>query len=306
MNCKNLNLEIHLGKLNVITGPSGAGKSTLVNYGLQAALEKLEETGIKFNSESDSDACIGVWDDIHVPKNFFENNNSVIVEQRVLHRTITSVPATLLGLMDLLRKQFAQSSEAKQEGFSLSDFSFNGAGGCETCNGKGVVQDDLFFLGQVEKICPDCEGTRYKKEILKVNFRGKNIHQWLSSTFQECVTLLGRENGFGKPLFLACELGLGHISLGLPTSSMSGGEAQRLRICAALCKSSKKIFCILEEPTRGLSEKDIGQLLVCLLRLTRDGHTFVVVEHHEMFEQNADYLIKMGPGSGYYGGRILE
>ncbi len=306
MNCKNIDLEIYLGKLNVITGPSGAGKSTLLHYGLQSALEKLEETGIHFNAEANYDAFMGLWEDIKVPQNFFVNNSLVIVEQKAMHRTITSVPATLMGLMDILRKSFAQTVEAKQAGFDASDFSFNGAGGCETCNGKGIVEEDLFFLGQVEKMCPDCEGTRYKKEVLNIVWRGKNIHQWLSSTLQECFNLLGREKGFGKSLFLACELGLGHISLGLPTSSMSGGEAQRLRISSVLCKSTKKIICILDEPTRGLSEKDIGHLLECLLRLSRDGHTFIVVEHHNMFEYNADHLIKMGPGSGAYGGEIVE
>lgn len=305
-NCHHLNVEVYMHKLNVITGASGAGKSTLMASGFQAALEKLEEIKISSNSEPDDDNDIGIWDKIKTPPQFFEKNELVIVEQKALHRTITSVPATLLKLMDPLRKNFAQTSQAKELGYTQSDFSFNGGGGCETCSGKGVVQDDLFFLGQVEKVCPDCEGTRYRKEILNITYKDKNIHQWLTLTLEECLRFLGKENYFGKTLYLACELGLGHISLGTPTSTLSGGEAQRLRICAALCKSTKKLFCLLDEPTRGLSEKDVGHLLQCVLRFTRDGHTFVVVEHHDMFVDNADYLIKMGPGSGSRGGKIVE
>ncbi len=306
LNCRNINLELPLQKLNVVTGPSGAGKTTLIQFGLDAALEKLENFNILSNETIDYDAKIGCWENLKVPKNFFNNYDIISVEQKALHRTSTSVPATILGLMDILRKQFAQTKEAKLNGFTISDFSFNGSGACENCNGKGIIQEDLFFLGEVEKICPDCEGTRYRDDVLKVTWQGKNIHEWLKTTLFECKKQLSKVVGFGKSLEMCCQLGLGHISLGLTTSSMSGGEAQRLRLCAALTKSSKKIFCILDEPTRGLAEKDVGNLLESLLQLCLEGHTFVVVEHHELFQRQAHHLIKLGPGSGVEGGKIVE
>ncbi|BBH54474.1 ATP-binding cassette domain-containing protein [Fluviispira sanaruensis] len=306
MNCHNLDIEFILGKLNVIIGPSGAGKSTLIRFGLGAALDKYKEIQSTENSDFDADAKIGTWEHFSFPNYFFENNDIISVEQKALHRTISSVPATILGLMDILRKNFAATHEAKAQGLQLSDFSFNGAGGCEYCNGKGTIEDDLFFLGSVEKVCPECNGSRYRNEILTVTWNKKNISEWLSTSINECLSTLGRQQGFAKALILCKQLGLGHIPLGLPTSSMSGGEAQRLRICAALSKSSKKIFCLLDEPTRGLSDFDIGNLLETLLRLCNEGHTFVVVEHHELFEENAHHLIKMGPGSGVQGGKIIE
>jgi excinuclease ABC subunit A len=306
LNCKNLNLEIALGKLNVIGGPSGSGKSTLVSSGLEAALDRFMDTGHTSNADPDLDAHIGIWKSLILPKNFKSQIDVISVEQKAMHRTITSVPATVLGLMDLLRKKFAASHAAKQLDLTASDFSFNGAGGCDTCGGKGRIEDDLFFLGHVEKICPSCNGTRYRPESLEVKWHGKTISGWLSTSLGECAQLLKKESGFTRPLSLALNLGLKHLQLGLATSSMSGGEAQRLRICAALSKSTKKIFCILDEPTRGLSETDIGHLLETLLRLCRQGHTFVVVEHHELFERHADHFIKLGPASGIYGGKIVE
>lgn len=306
LNCQNINLELPLRQMTVITGASGAGKTTLIQYGLDAALNKIKTYNLTNNQIIDYDGKIGTWEDIRVPKNFLNDYDIISVEQKALHRTSTSVPATVLGLMDLLRKNFALTQEAKINGFTASDFSFNGAGGCENCNGKGVIQEDLFFLGEVEKICPDCKGTRYRQDISTIKWQGKNIHEWLSTTLSECKKTLGTTTGFGKSLSFCCQLGLGHIPLGLTTTSMSGGEAQRLRLCAALTKSSQKIFCILDEPTRGLSEKDVGNLLESLLQLCDGGHTFIVVEHHELFQTQAHQLIKLGPGSGVEGGKIVE
>lgn len=306
LNCNSVNLEILLKKLNVLTGPSGAGKSTIIHFGLESALEKLNSHNSTSNNIADYDSKIGTWENLITPRDFFLGTDLISVEQKALHRTSSSVPATILGLMDLLRKNFAATKEAKSLGFNLSDFSFNGSGSCDTCNGKGIIQEDLFFLGEVEKTCPECNGTRYRNDVLQVKWLGKNIYEWLSTSLYECKIKLGKLPGFGKPIALCCQLGLGHIPLGMPTTSMSGGEAQRLRICAALSKSSKKIFCILDEPTRGLSEKDIGDLLESLIQLCSEGHTFVIVEHHELFQNHAHHLIKVGPGSGARGGKIVE
>lgn len=305
-NCKDLSLEIPVGALTVIGGPSGAGKSTLVHSGLEAALDWCAETGQHSNDRLDADEGRGIWNQLRLPKNFFESFDVVSVEQKAMHRTITSVPATVLGLMDGLRKQFAQTPEAKSLDLMASDFSFNGAGACEECGGKGFIREDLFFLGEVDKQCPDCRGARYRRDVLKVRWKGKTIQQWLETSLDDCSVALSMETGFSKSLNLAVRLGLGHLPLGVPTTFMSGGEAQRLRLTSALTKGSKRLFCILDEPTRGLSEKDVGQLLNTLRSLTDQGHTFVVVEHHKAFQDFANQLILLGPGSGLDGGRVVQ
>jgi excinuclease ABC subunit A len=305
-NCKDLSLFVPLGALTVVGGPSGAGKSTLIHCGLEAALEWCTDTGQFSNNRLDPDEGRGIWSSLRLPKNFLENNDIVSVEQKAMHRTITSVPATVLGLMDILRRHFSQTPEAKNLDLMASDFSFNGAGACTECGGKGFIREDLFFLGEVDKQCPECLGGRYRNDVLAVRWRGKTIRDWLETSLEDCFEALGQESGFAKPLSVAVRLGLGHLPLGVPTSFMSGGEAQRLRLCSALTKGSKRLFCILDEPTRGLSEKDVGQLLKTLRDLTRQGHTFVVVEHHQAFHELADQLILLGPGSGAEGGRIVR
>jgi excinuclease ABC subunit A len=305
-NCQELDLTIPFGHLTVVGGPSGAGKSTLIHTGLEAALEWLSDTGQVSNQRTDADAGRGCWAELKVPANFFAENDVVSVEQKAMHRTITSVPATVLGLMDVLRKQFAQTPEAKQKDLMAGDFSFNGGGACEECGGRGFLREDLFFLGEVDKECPECLGARYRRDVLTVEWRGKSIQKWLETSLEDCYLQLGSESAFTKPLTMAVKLGLGHLPLGVPTTTISGGEAQRLRLCAALTKGSKSLFCILDEPTRGLSEKDVGQLLKTLQDLTRQGHTFVVVEHHTAFQNFADQLIMLGPGSGKEGGRITK
>ncbi|MBX9703671.1 MAG: hypothetical protein K2X39_05915, partial [Silvanigrellaceae bacterium] len=287
-------------------GPSGAGKSTLATFGIEAALEKYLAQQATQNLTMNIDDRIGVWKELKIPNSHFKQETSLVsVQQKALHRTITSTPATVLGIMDGLRKHFAATKQARDIGLGLSDFSFNGNGGCESCKGRGYVEDDLFFLGQVEKVCPSCEGKRYKAEVLEVTLLGKNIHQWLSTHLNECQGHIAPYLKIEYQIDIACKLGLGHIPLGMPTSLISGGEAQRLRICSALSKTNATLFCILDEPTRGLSEKDVGSLLSTLLHLTEQGHTFVIVEHHELFERHAHHLMRVGPGSGIHGGNIV-
>lgn len=305
-NCADISFGIPLGRLTVVGGPSGAGKSTLIHSGLEAALHWWTETGQTSNDQLDIDEGRGTWTSLETPEDFLSSHDIVSVEQRAMHRSITSVPATVLGLMDLLRKNFAQTQAAKENDLMASDFSFNGGGACEECGGRGFLREDLFFLGEVDKECPVCAGARYRQDVLSVLWKGKNIHQWLSTSLEDCLLALVSENGFSKPLEIAVKLGLGHLPLGVPTTFISGGEAQRLRLCAALTKGSRRLFCLLDEPTRGLSEKDVGQLLQTLQELTGRGHTFVVVEHHAAFQDYADQLVLMGPGSGSQGGRIVK
>ncbi len=305
LNCENLFVELPVGQLTVFSGPSGAGKSTLLGAGLDKALRLFLEMGVAHCHNPDVDEKRGRWENLSVPDKLLRKLELVSVEQGAMHRTVTSVPATVLGLMDELRRLFAATSEAKERGLGPSDFSFNGKGGCEVCGGRGFVKDDLFFLGEVEKVCEECNGARYRKDVLEVRFKGKNIAQWLDTSLDECVSesLLPKRN---ELLNLCSQLGLGQLPLGLPTPQMSGGESQRLRIAAALCKRQNQLVCLLDEPSRGLSEKDVGRLIATLQALTRKGHTVVVVEHHSAFQEAADQLLRMGPGSGADGGQICE
>lgn len=306
LNCRDLKLEVPLGKLTVIAGPSGAGKSTLVQFGLAAALDLCEGTSKTANEAEDIDAGLGVWKALSLPKQFFEKQVIVSVKQKAMHRTITSVVATVLGLMDDLRKQFASTDDAREFGLTASSFSFNGGGACESCGGRGFVREDLFFLGEVEKECPDCLGRRYRDEVLEISWQGKNINEWLTTNIKECLSPFKNFPKLLHPLLLATRLGLGHLQLGSATSEISGGEAQRLRLCSALSEMDKKVFCILDEPSRGLSEKDVGDLIATLLSFCSQGHTFVIVEHHEQFRKYAHQLVTLGPGAGILGGRIVS
>lgn len=306
LNCQNLNLEVPFGYLTVVGGASGAGKTTLVQKGLVASLELAADKSLLSNLKIDLDAGIGIWKKLSLPKGFFTNQELVAVSQKAMHRSITSVVCTVLGLMDALRKVFSLLPPSRELGLTASDFSFNGAGGCETCNGKGNIKEDLFFLGEVEKECPDCHGTRYRPDVLSVQWQSKNVAEWLNTSLDDCYFLLKTNSLFERPLRIACKLGLGHLPLGVATSTISGGEAQRLRIAAALTKSAKSIFCVLDEPSRGLSEKDIGDLLSTLFDLCSQGHTFVVVEHHSEFQSSAHQFLRMGPGGGAEGGKIIE
>ncbi len=306
LHCKNLNFKIPLEKLTVIAGPSGSGKTTLVSMGIEAALERYFETNKDNNLEENLDEKIGIYEKIILPKNFKEEYDIVFVDQKAGHRSITSTPATLFGCMDYLRKKFFEESKKLKQNYTMSDFSFNGDGGCSECGGKGTVQDDLFFLGQVEKLCQKCEGKRFEPKILEICYLSKNISQWLNLTIDEWLKKMGSLLPNVKPLLLAQKLGLGHLPMGIPTSQVSGGEAGRLRLCAQIGKTKHKIFCILDEPTRGLSEYDIGNLFLCLKELTENGHTIVVVEHHSIFQKHSDYCVTMGPGSGKDGGKIVR
>lgn len=306
IHCNHVNFEIPLSKLTVVSGPSGAGKTTLIQYGLAAAIEAFQDKGLTSNDVFNLDDGLGCWKKLHTPPRFLATHRIVSVEQRAMHRSITSVIATVLGIMDELRKIFAALPDSRDAGFTASQYSFNGGGACETCEGRGVLREDLFFLGEVEKECPDCHGKRYAAKVLDIYLGEKNIAEWLGTNVADCVKQLRQYPNIVRPLEVAARLGLGHLPLGASTSEISGGEAQRLRLCAALSEKGKSVFCILDEPTRGLSEFDVSQLLATLLALSEQGHTFVVVEHHEMFKQYAHHLVEMGPGAGINGGQIIN
>jgi excinuclease ABC subunit A len=306
LHCQGISVQFPLSRLSVVSGPSGSGKSTLLMCGLSAALEAYNDYQKLSHLEVNIDDKIGSWAELEVPDGFLSEYQTIVVDQKPLHRSVASVPATLLGLMDALRKNFGSLEESARRSLSPSDFGFNGTGGCPACGGKGTVEDDLFFLGSVEKTCPECNGERYKPKVLKVMWHGKTIAQWMQTSLLEAQQTLGSVASFRKPLDLAVKLGIGHLSLGTATTSLSGGEAQRLKICSALNKSNKKLVCLLDEPTRGLSEVDVASLLQTFINLAKLGHTFICVEHHPKFIEYSQYLVELGPESGVNGGKIIN
>jgi excinuclease ABC subunit A len=306
LNCNAISCSFKTGTLSVITGPSGAGKSTLLHMGLEAALNLAKEHGQLSNPTPDIGELRGAWKGLLLPTNFFQTTSLIALEQNATHRSISSVIATSLGIMDFIRRQFAQSEDALRNNMSSSEFSFNSTGACENCDGKGEIPQDLFFLGEVKKACPNCAGTRFRASSLRPKWMNRNIAEWMSTTIDECLVHWDPFPLPRKQLRVAADLGLGYLPIGTSTSSLSGGELQRLRIAAALSQSTKKMLALLDEPTRGLSESDASKLLHTLLKLTRLGHTFVVVEHHALFCENAHQLLVMGPGGGQKGGQIIE
>ena len=304
LNCKNQDLSLKLGALSVLTGPSGVGKTTLSTFGLLAALEKYFSHGLLSQKTLNMDQKIGTWKKLHVPKKIKESYEIVSVEQKSMHRTITSVPATLLKIMDPLRKYFASTKLSQELGFSSSDFSFNGRGGCSECRGRGYIIEDLFFLGNVDKVCEQCSGKRFRQDALQVKWKDRTISKWMETCIEECFEILKFEKSLSLPLKTAIELGLGHLPLGISTTKLSGGEAQRLKIASSLSTSKKKMICILDEPSRGLSNYDVAFLIESLLRLTQEGHSFLVIEHHDAFMEHAHVLINMGDGPGILGGKV--
>lgn len=306
-NCRDLRLEVPFGRLTVITGPSGAGKTTLVRQGLNAALEHFLENHQTSNREANPDDNVGTWTSFSVPENFEKNSRVITVEQRPMARAVTSVVATVLGVMDGLRRLFAQTVEAKAKGMTPGDFSFNSQGACEECSGRGVIREDLFFLGEIEKTCPSCGGSRYRSRVLDIEWQGRSIHGWLNTNLRDCLPAFRTHSSLITPLTLAVRLGLGHLPLGISTTQISGGEAQRLRIAAALSQPGNlPMFAVLDEPTRGLSEVDVADLLVTILELCQQGSTFCIIEHHEEFIRYAHQLIVLGPGAGREGGQIIR
>ncbi len=273
--CKNISLTIPLGMMTTLGGPSGSGKTTVIMEGILPGF--LNKT-------------------LQVPTGFYESHELVAMDQKPIARRMNSVLATVLGIMDDLRKIFAKESQGR---FQIKDFSFNGAGACPECQGYGLAECDLFFLGTVFVECSQCHGTRYHPKVLSVTWQGKNIHEWLTTSVKDAYP-------YFPDLKYATTLGLGHLPLGIPTSKISGGEGQRLKLVSLLNQKNKKLFCLVDEPTQGLSEKDVETLLKTFFELTRSGHTIFAVEHHPLFLEWSHQTILLGPESGAKGGKIVD
>ncbi len=280
-NLAHLDVEFLLGALNVVTGVSGAGKSSLVQELVDRVASGMLGRDV-------------VGKVIHI-------------DQSPIGRTPRSNPATYTGLSDAVRDLFAAQPAAVARGFGKGRFSFNVAGGrCEACQGAGVQQIGMHFLGQVDVVCDVCGGRRFNDETLAVTFEGRSIHDLLETTLEEASTLLADDPRAVRILGVLCELGLGYLRLGQPSTTLSGGEAQRVKLAAELSRPGRgPTLYVLDEPTTGLHRADVGVLLGALARLVAQGHTVVVVEHHLDVICAADRVIDLGPGGGRNGGRLV-
>ncbi len=304
-NLKDVDIELPLGALTVVSGVSGSGKSTLVHDVLFRALEKELEGG-ETSAKKHLGDLIGDYKRIEGLNHI---DAVVLVDQEPIGKTPRSNPVTYIKAFDQIRDVFAQQPLAKQRGYGAGHFSFNVKGGrCEACQGDGVVQVEMVFLADVFIPCEICGGKRYKPETLEVTFKGLNIRQVLDLTIDEAIRFFIKQDKLGQMLWQLQQVGLGYLRLGQPAPTLSGGEAQRLKIARELIYATRKRghrIYILDEPTTGLSTAEVRKLLEVIRRLTDAGHTAIVIEHNLEVIQHADWIIDMGPEAGDAGGRVV-
>lgn len=294
-NLKNIDVGFPLGEFIAVTGVSGSGKSTLVNMILKRALAQ------KLNHNSEKPGKYQKMEGV-------ENIEKIIdIDQTPIGRTPRSNPATYTGVFDDIRGLFAQTNQAKLRGYGKGRFSFNIKGGrCEACKGDGIIKIEMNFLPDVYVPCEVCHGTRYNSETLEVEYKDKNIADILNMTVSEALTFFEPIPKIKRKLQTIVDVGLGYVKLGQPATTLSGGEAQRMKLASELHKKSNgKTFYILDEPTTGLHSEDIKRLLEVLQRLVDKGNTVLVIEHNLDVIKTADYLIDLGPEGGDGGGQIV-
>ncbi len=295
-NLKAIDVTFPLGMLVAVTGASGSGKSTLVNEILYKALwKRLEDTRAL---PGDHDGVDGM-----------ENVHKVVnIDQSPIGRNSRSNPATYIGFYDNIRDLFTRTPLSVERGYKAGRFSFNVKGGrCEECQGEGVITTQLYFMPDVEVICGACKGARFNIETLEVTLRGKTIDDILNMSVEEGVTFFAAEAAIGRKIQVLDDLGLGYLTLGQSATTLSGGEAQRIKIATELSKlqRAKHTVYILDEPTTGLHLADVERLLASLNRLVDAGHTVIVIEHHLDVIKTADHVIDLGPEGGHAGGEVV-
>lgn len=294
-NLKNVSASFPLGKFVAVTGVSGSGKSTLVNSILKKAMAQ------KLNRNSDKPGRFKTITGIDQVERLID------IDQSPIGRTPRSNPATYTGVFDDIRDLFAQTNEAKIRGYKKGRFSFNIKGGrCEACSGDGIIKIEMHFLPDVYVPCEVCHGTRYNSETLEVHYKEKNISEILDMTVNDAVDFFQHIPKIQRKLQTIKDVGLGYVTLGQPATTLSGGEAQRMKLASELHKRSNgKSFYILDEPTTGLHTEDIARLLKVLERFVEEGNTVLVIEHNLDVIKTADHIIDLGPEGGVGGGQVV-
>ena len=294
-NLKNLTVDFPLGTFTCVTGVSGSGKSSLVNLILYHALaRKLGRMAIVPGKHEE---VLGTQ---HIDK-------VIQIDQSPIGRTPRSNPATYTGMFGEIRSVFAATPEAKARGYKDGRFSFNVKGGrCEACGGDGTNLIEMHFLPDVYVTCDVCKGKRYNRETLEVKYKGKSIYDVLEMTVDEGVEFFSVYRGIQRKLKTLQDVGLGYIKIGQPSNTLSGGEAQRVKLATELSRvSTGRTLYVLDEPTTGLHSYDVDQLRAVLQRLVDNGNTVVVIEHNQDLIKTADYIIDMGPEGGDGGGTLV-
>jgi len=294
-NLKDIDIAIPLNALTCVTGVSGSGKSTLVHDVLYAAIKR---------AKGDWDRRVGSHRELLGLEYI---TDVVLVDQTPIGRTPRSNPVTYLKAFDPIRELFALTKDAKSRGLTASHFSFNVPGGrCEACQGEGEVRVEMQFLADVFVPCEQCDGKRFKPQVLEVRYKGKTVHQVLEMTVREALAFFSTSPKVLRRLQVLDEIGLGYLRLGQPATTLSGGEAQRIKIAAHLASfGGERLLYILDEPTTGLHFDDIAKLLAAFKKLVEAGHTLVVIEHNLDVVKTADYLIDLGPEGGEEGGNVI-
>ena len=294
-NLKNIDVKIPLGVFNCVTGVSGSGKSTLINEVLyNYVARELYGTHVKPGK------CKGI-------KGLTNIDKVINIDQSPIGRSPRSNPATYTGVFDLIRDLFAETNEAKMRGYQKGRFSFNVAGGrCEACQGDGVVRIEMNFLPDIYVPCEVCHGTRYNRETLEVKYKGKSISDVLDMTVEEALDFFANMPKIKTKIQTLADVGLGYIKLGQPSTTLSGGEAQRIKLATELSKrATGKTLYILDEPTTGLHIADVHKLIDILQRLVDTGNTIIVIEHNLDLIKTADNIIDLGPEGGEAGGQVI-
>jgi excinuclease ABC subunit A len=294
-NLKGIDVDIPLGIMTVVTGVSGSGKSSLINEILYKTLAKKLNRAHTLPGKSDGIEGIEKLDKI------------IDIDQSPIGRTPRSNPATYTGVFDIIRDLFAGTQDAKARGYSKGRFSFNVKGGrCEACSGDGIVKIEMHFLPDVYVPCDVCHGKRYNRETLEVKYKGKSIYDVLDMTVEEALTFFKNVPTVSRKIQTLYDVGLGYLKLGQPSTQLSGGEAQRIKLATELSKrSTGKTIYVLDEPTTGLHFEDVRKLVEILRKLSEGGNTVVVIEHNLDVIKTADYIIDLGPEGGIGGGTVI-